>query len=108
MGVHSGADLLRHVGHTIECVTYGPHGSPANVAVECEDCCEVIIDFDVPPANSVSLTDAQLAVVREACEEILLRWRADAEEDDDGLEQLESAALKLRADTNVGMGPREG
>lgn len=57
------SDLRRHVGHAIECVTYG--GSyehqgddsvqdtaesevtpPQNVALECVDCSEVLIDFD--------------------------------------------------------------
>lgn len=36
---------LPHVGHAIECVTYG---KPAvNVAIECIDCCEVIVDEDL-------------------------------------------------------------
>lgn len=42
------ADLKGHVGHDIACVSYGD----ANVAVECETCGEVLIDFDkVPPGN---------------------------------------------------------
>lgn len=63
MGAHSFEDLLRHVGHNISCVIYGakdpdykrttgtPHRflSVHNVAVECEDCCEVLIDFDRTP-----------------------------------------------------------
>lgn len=39
-------DLKRHVGHKIVCVTYGPKKNPANVAIECEKCGEVLLDFD--------------------------------------------------------------
>ena len=48
MAVHSFTDLIQHVGHNVVVVTYGGAGnvSPLNVAVECEDCCEVLVDFD--------------------------------------------------------------
>ena len=36
-------ELKRHVGHKIVCVSYA---DGANVAVECEDCCEVLLDYD--------------------------------------------------------------
>ena len=36
-------ELKRHVGHTITCVTYG---EGQNVAIECEDCNEVLLDYD--------------------------------------------------------------
>ena len=39
-------DIERHVGHDIVCVTYGKDGEVFNVAIECETCNEVIIDFD--------------------------------------------------------------
>lgn len=35
--------LLEHVGHDVEIVEYGDGN---NIAVECMDCCEVIVDFD--------------------------------------------------------------
>jgi hypothetical protein len=46
-------DLLEHVGHKIVCVTYQhPEDRgimlPDNVAVECETCNKVLIDFDRP------------------------------------------------------------
>lgn len=47
-------DLKRHVGHDIVCVEYG---DGVNVSIECEDCGEVIIDYDnnnlkeVPDSN---------------------------------------------------------
>jgi hypothetical protein len=34
--------LLEHVGHNVVIVTYAGE----NVALECEDCYEVIMDFD--------------------------------------------------------------
>lgn len=43
MSISNYLDLLSHVGHEIECVTYG---GGANVALECIDCNEVLIDFD--------------------------------------------------------------
>ena len=46
MSVHSYTDLDGHVGHHLECVRYG---DGENVAVECTDCCEVLLDFDHPP-----------------------------------------------------------
>ena len=42
-------DLLFHVGHTLNVVGYGPYGEdPVNVAIECEDCGEVLVEFDAP------------------------------------------------------------
>ena len=44
MAAHTFKDLSQHVGHDIVCVTYG---DPAeNVAIECETCNEVLLDFD--------------------------------------------------------------
>lgn len=63
MGVHSFEDLIHHVGHKISCVVYGNINSEkgnagsaqmyniANVAVECEDCNMVLMDFDRVPEN---------------------------------------------------------
>jgi hypothetical protein len=48
MGAHSYSDLRNHVGHKIECVTYGDPNDPENVAVECTTCNEVLMDFDKP------------------------------------------------------------
>jgi phage FluMu protein Com len=42
MGAWGYEELRRHVGHKIVCVMYGEE----NVAIECEDCGEVLIDFD--------------------------------------------------------------
>ena len=40
--------LLSHAGHLIEIVTYGDLDNPQNVAIECIDCNEVIVDMDNP------------------------------------------------------------
>ena len=35
-------DLSRHIGHKVDVVTY----AEVNVAIECEDCNEVLMDYD--------------------------------------------------------------
>lgn len=43
-------ELREHLGHTIALVSYGhpEEEDPDNVAIECEDCSCVLIDFDHP------------------------------------------------------------
>lgn len=48
MSVNSYAELKAHHGHTIACVVYGNPRMPDNVAIECEDCGHVLLDFDRP------------------------------------------------------------
>ena len=43
MGAHNFRDLKAHAGHNIVCVIYG---NDHNVAIECEDCNEVLLDYD--------------------------------------------------------------
>lgn len=45
-------DLKEHYGHTVRVVGYGDVDEPANIALECEDCSEVIVSFDQPFFNS--------------------------------------------------------
>jgi len=45
MSIHNFNDLMRHVGHKITIATYGIV-QIANVAIECETCSEVLLDFD--------------------------------------------------------------
>lgn len=40
-------DLSRHFGHNVEVVKY----ADVNVAIECEDCSEVLLDFDKDDAE---------------------------------------------------------
>lgn len=53
MSVYNFEELCHHVGHKIVCVLYGLKDkktgkckNPANVAVECETCNEVLMSFD--------------------------------------------------------------
>ena len=47
MGANNYEELRRHIGHKVEVVCYGVDGEePDNVAIECEDCNEVLLDFD--------------------------------------------------------------
>ena len=39
-------DLKNHIGHEIVCVAYGKIDDPVNMAIECETCNEVLVDFD--------------------------------------------------------------
>jgi hypothetical protein len=48
-------ELSRHVNHDIEIVFYG---DKANVAVECLDCGEVLLDFDHPDFTHAESTHA--------------------------------------------------
>lgn len=49
MAAHTFAELEDHIGHQIACVAYGSDPfDPDGVAVECETCCEVLLDFDAP------------------------------------------------------------
>lgn len=48
MSVNGYTDLLEHTGHEIKCVRYGDPDNPENVAIECETCSEVLLDYDRP------------------------------------------------------------
>lgn len=76
MGAHSYEDLIRHVGHKIVCVKYA---DGQNVAVECEDCYEVIIDFDIPEYRESdlykSMTPSLAITIVELLPEDYLEWQ---------------------------------
>jgi len=42
MGCSNYEELKKHLGHDIVCVKYGEQ----NVSIECENCKEVLLDFD--------------------------------------------------------------
>lgn len=51
MAVSGYEDLRDHIGHHIEVVGYANPQTPedvVNVSVECEDCSEVLLDYDEP------------------------------------------------------------
>ena len=39
--------LKAHIGHDVEIVYYGDKDNPTNIALECNDCCEVILDAEL-------------------------------------------------------------
>ena len=41
-------ELSWHVGHDVEVVTYQRGGHIYNIAIECNDCGTVLLDFDNP------------------------------------------------------------
>lgn len=47
-------ELKRHVGHKITCVTYG---EGQNVAIECEDCNEVLLDYDKDETEKINVKE---------------------------------------------------
>jgi len=58
MGAYSFNSLVYHEGHNIVYVTYGrPNGEPVNVAVECETCNTVLLDFDREEELPVNLNN---------------------------------------------------
>lgn len=46
MSVNSFTELKSHIGHDVRCVAYGPAETPVNVAIECETCGTVLVDYD--------------------------------------------------------------
>lgn len=43
MSVSTYSELREHVGHDVQCVTYG---QDENVSLECEDCGMILLSFD--------------------------------------------------------------
>ncbi len=44
-------ELVPHVGHKIEVAYYGTEKFPIDIAIECTDCNEVLIDFTLTEAQ---------------------------------------------------------
>lgn len=40
--------LKAHIGHKIVVVGYGPRDNYTNIAIECEDCGEVLVELNEP------------------------------------------------------------
>jgi len=49
MSAFNYTELKRHLGHKIVCIGYRQNKTDEyqNVAVECEDCSEVLLDYDI-------------------------------------------------------------
>ena len=52
--------LKEHIGHNIECVSYGKQGD--NVSIECMDCNQVLIDYDKPEEKTGLLVIANINI----------------------------------------------
>ena len=62
MAVNSYNELRQHIGHDIQCVCYGIAGQdPENIAVECQDCNEVLFEYD-KPADKAAIRKQDLLV----------------------------------------------
>ena len=46
MGASNYKELKEHIGHKIVCVGYGKSQNYNNVAIECETCNCVLLDYD--------------------------------------------------------------
>ena len=95
MPINNFDDLIRHRGHNIQCVTYGT--PERNVAVECEDCNEVLLNFDKNGDKEKSY------VVTEVCKDDLreaFRGKAKMRKIIDELtdEQMQRIARKMEDD----------
>ena len=55
MSINSYNGLLAHRGHKIVVASYGPYKNPENVAIECETCNEVLLDFNKPSEKKKKL-----------------------------------------------------
>ena len=55
MSVNNYKDLLEHLGHDFECVSYTSPDKdfPDNVTLECITCGEVIITYDKPSIRNI-------------------------------------------------------
>lgn len=49
--------LLKHVDHKVVMVYYGEMPEPNNIAIECEDCGEVLMDFHWHDRNAEEVGD---------------------------------------------------
>ena len=48
MAVSNFEDLLKHRGHRVEVAAYSKDFIVHNIAIECNDCSEILTDFDNP------------------------------------------------------------
>jgi hypothetical protein len=54
----AGEELLPHLTHKITITPYGGDAAPDSIAVECEDCHELLIDF-LPESNASERPDPE-------------------------------------------------
>ena len=104
MGAHNFNDLVSHVGHDIVCVTYNSENKPVNVAIECEECNEVLLDFDIEEHYNqarVEIEDDYVAIFD--CNGEIVRWIDDEWMDDPTIIPSIATAIAL----SLTKGPEE-
>ena len=70
------SDIIRHLGHKIVAVAYGPEPH-CNAAIECETCNEVLIDFDNDDRKELKYYDVE--VIRNSWRSKVIRVRATSQ-----------------------------
>lgn len=113
MSVNSFDELISHQTHDINVTAYGPiNGELLNAAIECNDCSEILIDFDRDPQPderpqvyvSVSGGIAETEATRGDVDIVTVDWDVfnvdlpDEWETDDMREQLERLAEPARGE----------
>jgi hypothetical protein len=56
MSVHDFSSLMEHAGHAVEVVPQGTYGDETSVILECEDCSEVLLNYEKYPEEVNSFT----------------------------------------------------
>lgn len=70
---HKFKELLNHVGHHIECVTYGnKETGVVNIAIECQTCHEILFNIDKPKT-----IEKYVAIPKKYPEEVAIRYNID-------------------------------
>lgn len=100
MGAYNYQDLVRHIGHRIVCIQYGDGD---NVAVKCETCSEVLVDFDRPipgdeqniriEPGGVQVEDDSVTIYDEHGE--IVHWVSDEWDQDPSVTVAIANAIKL-------------
>ena len=85
MGVSNYEELKRHIEHKVEVAWYGDgRENPDNVAIECMDCGEVLLDFDRDTEPLKTLTHEDLISLLE----ISLRFLLDDDRREDSIKDV--------------------
>lgn len=84
-------DLLEHLGHELTTVYYGDDDNPSNVAIECEECGCVLVDFDSPEQERVK--DGHFRSIDDQIKaEAWFREQAREQYDDEGTLEIDEFA----------------
>lgn len=87
-------DLKGHIGHKIVCQPYGDPRDPVNIAIECETCNCILIDFNQPQkAPSIkTITEGDLSYFETKID----NWKEDNKKDKKMVEAYTKDRKELR------------